>query len=322
MSGFGWVPDPAGADEILRDDAADVWAWPVSADAELGVGLTRYGTDKQPIILLHALLELEPHWARGAQAIGDCVSWGYELAGTLLHACMIKAGEPVRWQGVYATEPLYGLMRVEALGRDRAGYRDGASGAAAAKACTKYGFLLRQDYSKTTGNPEHDLRQYSGKKAKEWGNFGCGGKNDKDKLDELAKERPVQKAFKVTSFDQYAAAIESGYPVAICSGQGLGKRNQEGIAPPRGSWSHCMLGTGLRFDVPCALITNSWGNSWGTYAPLPGTESDAIKKCSSWVERWVVEKMLKAGDSYALTGLDGLVKREIDWQSGWQIDGR
>lgn len=323
---FGWVDDPEAVSAVLADPAVAVSAMTPEDERALGVAATesRMETNRAPIILFDALLPLEPKWKRGRQGIGDCVSWGFELGATLVVAVDIMLNRaPWRWRGEYATEPIYGGSRVE-VGNRRLGRGDGSVGAWAAQWLTKWGAVLRLDYSLATGNPEHDLRKYSAQKAKDWGWNGCGGGADGGKLDAVAKETPVREAKQTTTFAQAAAAIESGYPVPVCSGQGLSQRGTGGWARPQGSWSHCMLFAGARYDKPGLLVTNSWGNSWGTSAPFYPADYPhlSVLQCSAWVDAATCERMLRGGDSFALTGIDGLVRREIDWSRGWDIKGR
>lgn len=323
----GWRPDPESVAEIIANDSVPVYAMGRAEEKQIDLAATaaKMGTDTPPVILFDALLPLEPKWVRGRQGIGDCVSWGFELATTLNVAVDIMVRRaPWLWRGPFATEPIYAGARVEASGVKRGGYSDGTYGGVAAKWLTKWGALLRLDYSLATGNAEHDLREYDPNRAKAWGNFGCGGERDADKLDAVARETPVAKAFQVTDFLRAAAAIESGYAVAVCSNQGFGARGAGGFAPPRGSWSHCMAFTGVRYDRPGLLLTNSCGNSWGTTAPFypedyPHAE---VVKCSAWVADTTCNRMLGQDDSFALTDVQGLVRREIDWSLGWEVKGR
>ena len=316
---FGWEPSPETVEALLKTPSVAVNE--ITTDE---VQLIQNSGDSETTILLDAILTLEPDWERGAQKIGDCVGWGFALALDCLVATEIVVGnKPWEWRGRFAVEPCYGGGRVEAKSIPRASWRDGSVGAVTAKWLTEWGALHMRDYSEVTGNPDHDLREYSGKRCKNWGYYGCGGKNDKGALDKVAKDQPVKEAKLVTTYEQAFACIENGYPVIVCSTQGLGQRDTNGFAPPRGRWAHCMTFTGVRRgDNPGLLVTNSWGNSWGTrnsFGKGLADCSDEIKKCSAWVRPHVADKMLGQRDSYALVGIDGLKKREIDFSKGWEI---
>src|SRR4051812_4357194 len=134
--------------------------------------------EKRDTVLWPAIVRLNPEWERGSQGIGDCVSWGYEMACTTLMSLQVfeRNLEPVFRRA--ATEAIYGGSRVEASGHKTGGWSDGSYGAVAAKWVRDWGVLLRDDYSKRTSIAEHDLREYSSKRAKNWGNWGCGGEDD------------------------------------------------------------------------------------------------------------------------------------------------
>ena len=226
---FGWIPDPAGVESFLNDERTK---HPLFGLASQGLEASE-GT----VLLYEPLLSLSPGWKRGSQGIGDCVSWGYELGCTTLAAIdIVLRREPEAWKGPFATEPIYGGSRVEAQGRRRGGYTDGSYGGAAAKWVRDFGLLLRDNYSERTGNNEHDLREYDSRVAKQWGNYGCGGKQDKGELDQIAKEHPVKTVSMVTTFSEAAKAISNGYPVPVCSGQGFtSKRDGDGFCKAKGS---------------------------------------------------------------------------------------
>lgn len=316
---FGWVPDPATVDALL--ESTEVSVNEISSEEVFSI---QSSSQDEYTILLDALLSLEPAWKRGAQKIGDCVGWGFTLAVDCLVAVEIALqNKSWSWEGRFAVEPCYAGSRVEARNIPRASWRDGSFGAVASKWLIEWGALHMRDYSQVTGNPDHDLRKYSGQRSKNWGYYGCGGKNDKGQLDDVAKSQPIREAKLVTTYEQAFACIENGYPVAVCSGQGLGQRDKHGFAPAKGKWSHCMCFTGVRRGSrPGLLITNSWGNSWGTKNPFgEGLEnySPEIKKCSAWVRPEIANKMLGQRDSYALVGIEGLKKRSIDFNKGWKI---
>ena len=64
----------------------------------------------------------------------------------------------------------------------------------------------------------------------------------------------------VSTWDELVAALSSGYPVTICSNQGFTlHRDRDGFCSARGTWGHCMLIAGVRFDREGACILQSWG---------------------------------------------------------------
>lgn len=322
---LGWTPDRDAVESVLNDSETPVFR--MSAEDERSVRSSSFDdSNKPPVILFDHLRPLEPNWERGNQGIGDCVSWGWELASTLSVAHDIRAKlRPWIWQGPYATEPYYGGARVEARGIKRGGYRDGAVGAYAARFGTKWGAVPRIDISKFTGNPEHDLREYSANKSKEWGNFGCGGAFDKDAMDEVCRLTPIVEAPLTTSFEAAAGLIERGFPVAVCSDVGLSdKRDKYGFVVRSGIWYHCMVFDGVRYDRPGLLISNSWGNSWGLGNFFCNVKTGqvidywpSVQKCSAWIDAKLCDQMLRQEDSYAVCGIGGLKRKSIDWTKGW-----
>ena len=321
----GWVPNPDGVEKIIRDTSVPVTD--VTPEMRQSFNAMRSTAEKRTFLFSDLLLQLQPDWKRWAQGIGDCVSWGWELAGTHSLAIDIKInGVNIDWPGVLATEPLYGLMRVEALGKRSGGWQDGAFGAAGAKAVVNYGYLARHDYSTQTGNPEHDLRKYEGKKAKNWGNYGCGGENDKGKLDEIAKRYPCKEAIRVKGIQDGIKFLEAGYPIAVCSDVGFeGSRDRNGFKRARGTWYHCMEFFGVKYnergEAVAVANAQSWGNSEGLDNAAEFATHPEVAKCSWWIDLPTANRMLSQGDSYAVTGINGFKPRVIDWLSGWDITG-
>ncbi len=193
------------------------------------------------------------------------------MAATFLMAIDAVAGTG-SWIEEAATEPIYGGCRVEALGKTRGGRSDGAFGYAAAKWLKEYGVVLRTDYSKQTGNREHDLRKYDGKKEKEWGDYGCGGSADKGKLDAVAKQHPVEHIAQVKTVEEAIAALQNYYPITIASMAGFGdmKRDAEGMCYWVNQWAHQMALGAIKWvnGKPRFRVMQSWGDSCS--GPDPG----------------------------------------------------
>ncbi len=305
----GWNPNPAGVERWLKHHSNKT---PLFADH----GPKIVASEIKDTFLYEYLLRLHPTWKRGAQGIGDCTSWGWEIACTILMATQIaKMGRLEGFLGEAATEAIYGGARVEAEGRKTGGWTDGWYGAGCAKWVKNWGVVLRKDHSIQTGNKEHDLTRYSSDKAKNWGNYGCGGQNDKSLLDAVAKLHPVQSTALVTTFEQAAAAIMNGYPVPVCSGQGFAStRDKDGFARGQGSWSHCMCFVGCRGGSrPGLLCMNSWGASCS--GPVwPETMPEAVRVCTWWVEPSTANSMLRGEDSFAVSELNGFPPAKLpDW---------
>lgn len=308
---FGYEANPAATEALIE-------AMPAAELREQAPGLfeargppSQPATAAEPVLLYRALYEASPGWRVGAQGIGDCVSWGNKHAVEFGSAVEWKLGNVPQWLPV-ASEPIYGGSRVEARGRTSGGWSDGSYGGAAAKWLKDWGVLYRQEYPGE--GAEWDLRLYDARRAKNWGNYGCGGQNDRGRLDAVAKQHPIKAIALVTTWDEAVAAIKNGYPIAVCSGQGFSStRDAQGFAAPRGSWAHCMCFIGVRFDREGLLCMNSWGPNWIGGKKEPADQPDG----SFWTERSTVERMLRGRDSWAISGNANWPKRRLKNSEGW-----
>lgn len=272
--------------------------------------------NETPVFLYRSLYKAHrakygDEWQVGTQGIGDCVSWGWKHAVEVHSAVLWETGESSDWQQI-ASESIYGGSRVEAAGVTFGGYSDGSYGAAAAKWVRDWGVVYRQEYPSLG----IDLRQYSARRAKDWGAWGNGGKDDKGAFDQVAKLSPVRSVVLIRNFQEAAAAISAGYPVAVCSGQGFSsQRDKDGFCRAQGSWGHCMVFIGVRYSPrPGLLCLNSWGPNWVSGPKFPDDQPDG----SFWVESRVVDSMLRGQDSYSVSGFDGFPFRDLrngDWVS-------
>lgn len=309
----GWKPNYDGIRAVLNDPENKYPVFNVSARNVLD----NYKT--VDTFLYEPLLWANPNYRRAAQGIGDCVSFGAELACTLLTA---KHAYKKRRKSAFkeaATESIYGGCRVEALGKSSGGWSDGAYGAAAATWVRKWGVLYREDYSQKTGNKEHNLSRYSSKKAKDWGNYGCGGQNDRGELDELAKGHPVKTISQMGSFDDVAAAIAgSKTPVTIASQYGTDmRRDRDGFCQWNGSWSHQMSLIAIRFDKPGALCAQSWGPNSASGPHYPESMPNNIRGFTWWIPERDVDRICRSGDCWAFGDIDGWRIDKADWSKAW-----
>jgi hypothetical protein len=305
---FGYKPDPEATQRFLR-------SLPKPTIGDAAPHLLKAADDGKPVYLYRVLNEAYAahhggaKWVVGKQGIGDCVSWGWAHGLNICLAIEWKLGQSSEWREA-ATEAIYGGSRVEARGVSRGGYSDGSYGGAAGKFVHDWGALFRQPYN----DLGFDLTTYSAARAKDWGNYGCGGAGEKGKrADGVAKQHPVKNVALVRTFDEAVAAIGSGYPVPVCSGQGFTRqRDAQGFCRASGSWAHCMCFIDRRSDRPGLLCLNSWGPNWVSGPKWPADQPDG----SFWVDKATAERMLSGQDSFAVSAYEGFPYRDLkhgDW---------
>lgn len=307
----GWVPNPEGVREFLGelDKPTFAEAGPDAIREAKGVDTFLY----RPAQKAHQALYGKP-WVVERQGIGDCVSWGWSHGVYVAQCVDWETGRLANPPPFPATEAVYGGSRVEARGKSGdgrspvGGYSDGSYGAAAARWVRDWGVVYRDRYGSL------DLTTYSADRAKEWGAFGCGGKGDGGKLDAIAKKHPATHVALVKTWAEAAAAIESGFPIPVCSGQGFAShRDDAGFAAAQGSWAHCMCFVAVRYQKNGSpsdglLCLNSWGPTWVGGPKWPADQPDG----SFWVKRSTVERMLSGEDSFAVGSVTGFGWRDLD----------
>jgi len=295
---FGYQPDRDGTDAFLA-----TLARPTLAQAGPDLMLD----ENKDVFLGNALLAVNPGWKRGAQTIGSCVGWGWSLSVDVLAACdVVLRAEAETYGGDTLCASVYGFSRVEVRGQKNYGW-DGSYGGAAAKAVTKHGTLhLGQQYGKAV------YTQQSGTLEKSWGRDGVP-----DELEPFAKQHRVQNVTLVTTFEDAARAIQNGYPVAVCSGQGFSMTLRDGYLTPSGSWAHCQMFLGVRWKpYPALYCENSWGNC---YSGTPDKNvPSAFQLSGGWVKAATCTSMLSGEDSFAVAGFDGFKPRQLpeNWLRG------
>lgn len=309
---YGYQPDPAGTRRFLAELER-----PLFADAGRDAIAKR---EKRDTFLYRAVYEAHQErygkpWIVGRQGIGDCVAWGWAHGVYFSQAVDWKNGQLADPPVLPATESIYGGSRVEARGRPEGGggWSDGSYGGAAARWCRDWGVIYRQPYDRV------DLTSYSADRAKSWGNYGNGGQGDNGRLDETAKRHPVKHVALVRTFDEAASAIESGYPVAVCSMVGFNStRDADGFCRRQGTWAHCMCFVAVRYgNRPGLLCLNSWGS---TYVGGPKWPAD-MPDGSFWVDRPTVDAMLRGEDSFAIGSVSGFGWRDLhhgEWMDATQ----
>ena len=301
--GFGYVPDPAGAEAFVA-------SLPHPTLTTAGPDLI--ADQKTDTFLYPALLQSLPGWRRGSQGnVGSCVGWAASLAVDFVAALdVVVRAEPEEVRGRVVESSVYGFSRVEARDQKTNGGGDGSTGFHSAKAVRDYGVL---HYGVSYGG---DIIEQSGQQQRdrEWGRTGVP-----DHLEPFAAQRRCSETTLAVDFDQAAAAIQNGYPVMVCSGQGFSmSRDEDGFCKPGGVWWHAMCLAGVRWGKrPGLLCFNSWGDSNTVGKHYPATMPDVVRNCSFWIDADVVSKMLGGRDSYVYAGYSGFKRTALpDWTGG------
>lgn len=279
---YGWLNNPAEVERVVAS-----LPMPVFANAAPNLMNTWQG--KTVLLYTHFRKVIGQDAPKGPQGIGDCVSWGWGNLCNYTQAFEILSGQPYEYQET-ATEAIYALSRVE-VGGQRGSREDGSVGAWAAKAVSTYGVLSRTK-----------LGAYDKNRAKDWGASGLP-----DDLEPEAKTHLIKTVSLISSFEEAAAAIVNGYPVAVCSNQGFSmKRNSDGFCNPEGQWAHCMCFVGVRDDKAGLCCSQSWGANTPS-GPLALEQPDN----TFWVDAETCNRMFRMKDSFTGSSFMGYPARDI-----------
>jgi hypothetical protein len=225
----------------------------------------------------------------------NCVSHGTRNAVDITRAVEIYINhEPEEFVATGATEPIYGH-------RGHSG--QGASCSRLAEFVHKVGGLLvRKNY------PELgiDLTKYNASIGIKW-----GGRGVPENVAAEARKHQVKTVSRINSLDELRDALANGYGVNCCSSQGFSStRDKDGFARASGSWAHSMCIAGYDDYSPRkgALILNSWGENWIS-GPMPSFGN--IPKGGFMAELSVVERMIRAGGTFAFSNFDGFPAQDL-----------
>lgn len=288
----GWRNLPTEVEQVLA-------RLPMPAFAEVGSELIRSASADE-VFLWDACKRVTGNHlpAHDQDGVGCCVGEGFSSAVEYLQCVGIALKSDNEEFAPISSEVIYALSRVEVGGGRLRG--DGSIGAWAADAVTKFGVLPRRSFA------QHDLTKFDPKLARHWGQLGLP-----DELEPEALKHPVKTVSLVKSFAEARAAIGNGYPVTVCSNQGFSMtRDRDGFCSPRGTWMHCMCfigAVGGHRPGLCCL------QSWGENVPNGPIGIGDHPSCSFWVDAETADRMLKQGDSWALSSFVGFPARKLDW---------
>lgn len=291
---FGWVPSPEATRQFVRSTDRPYYSqWQNPTGAAEG----------KQVMLLQAYEKVTgKKFQAHRQTVGDCCSHASSLCAEVLSTVQILNGHNSKWVGKYSTEYNYAYGRVIA-GNSIIRRADGSTGAFSAKTQLYGGNLLRDKYG------DIDLTEYSGARARDWGRAGVG---PPEQLIPIAKKNVVRTASIITSADQAAEAILSGYTVCVCSNQGFSSvADRDGVMRADRTWYHAM--SILGFDYKSQRRTFYIQNSWGNYCQGSERHPTGTFEGGFHADRSVVDYMLRQGDSYVYSDIVGYPRRRLDY---------
>jgi hypothetical protein len=132
-------------------------------------------------------------------------------------------------------------------------------------------------------------------------------------LEKVAQQNPLLMAVKIDGgWDQATDCLSQGYPVMIGSSIGYNsRRNSSGLLEQGGSWNHATLlwGYDTKSATEVGCIANSWPRNW-----ISGpTYKYKAPSSGFWTEARNVDRMLRQGNSYALSDIYGYPLRSTDY---------
>lgn len=237
------------------------------------------------------------------QASGDCVAWGTAHMGNVNLSVAALAGKISLPNALVSSESIYGFGKSE-LFNSYGSHRAGMNGIDAVDAWKKYGTLYRIRY------PEYDLCSYSGAYAIAWGERPRKTHGVPDELEPYAAKHKAREYVQVDSAESMAALLEAGYSSQYCGytywpyvrdNDGMGKRFESG-------W-HCMTAVGVIYGddgKPAWWRIANTGHGDHCDGPNePGAVPGVYQECGGWVPNRLVEPVIRAGDCYCVTFVEG-----------------
>jgi len=285
----GWVRDPDAVARVMEQLVTPVFGSTPAGSTEAPLPEAVYLWDACRKVTGNVLP------ARDQGAVGSCVGFGTSTAIEHTLCAEIASGDPDGFAPI-CQEIVYAGSRVEVGGGRLRG--DGSVGAWAAEFVRRWGVVERGVHGR------HDLSRYDAAACRVLGKTGVP--ND---LEPECRRHPVAGVARVLRFDEACRALAAGYGIAVCSNQGFGmRRDADGFAPVRGNWSHCMALVGYRRRGRAGgFILNSWGPTAHTGPVGPGNPPAG----GFWADAVVVDAMLRQGDSWAFSRVEGVPARRV-----------
>lgn len=240
---------------------------------------------------------------KGFQRTGDCVSWAVRTAVDLARCFEIGQGQSEEYRLRMATAGLYA---------ERGHTGAGASTSRIARASSKIGILLEQQYMSQDGR-EWDFSEYDDyyKIGMKYGRTGLP-----DWITDITSQNAPRDVAEISSEEELLAALWNGNGVVVGSMLGVsqtgGKDGVPFLSGRRGSWAHAMAIVG--FDTTKTHHSQNlylWDNSWGLWNNIRGWPDEYGPKPEGAFVLTAEDTMwaVRSGECLAISDVEGFRPR-------------
>lgn len=260
-------------------------------------GRVRSTTGKRMMLYLLARQVLGQDIPFYPQQTDDC---GGFAAKNAVEYCQVSQkaiqGESLKWRPVHPSY-LYGASRCY-VGRNQLGRQGGTLVSWLTVALQRYGSLFAD---------EQGAPRYSGAVSDAFGD--TDPRNDLDLFLPRAKNYLVGTAARITTWNQFVAALCNGNPVMCGSEVGFETQARADGFHYRGRepWPHamCFIGVDDEWERPYAVLQNQWEIDFGQL--LDFRDGHKLPKGCLRIERQSVEAILAARESFAVSSFAAFI---------------
>jgi hypothetical protein len=279
---------------MYSDEAQEEWlaGCAVQSGEEVcsGLGFEESAKGQLVVPFLHATKAYPGCFPGGAQAVGDCVSWGSRNALLVTLCSEAAAGLPDAVTGEVEQAPAasaeairFGVLSCEAI----YAFRSTKPGhgwfcaEAARVAQTKAGCVLRKPYDGI------DLTRYSKQNA-----TAFNRREPSNPMQDAWDDHVVRESTLCSSFEALRDLLARGFGVNTCGSEGFSStRDENGVCSRKSSWSHALSYTAVddrpwahsKYGCGLVLLQNSWGEYMTGPKKIHGTNTE-IPKGSFWAK--------------------------------------
>lgn len=302
--GTGWKPDPEAVKRVVA-------AQPPFIAKQIGSLAAAADNDDALVyrFLAKALnkAKIDP---LDQKDLGSCVGFATAHATEIVAAAdIVHRLEREEFKFRASGGGNYALSRTHSK---QLGSWEGSSGAWAVEAMQQWGTLWQGVYASV------DLSRYDIPTVRRWQERGVP-----NEIIEAAKLHPARGCALLKDVRELKAILQNGYTSLSCASQTFASR-RDSMGFSRGTipgWNHAMAIVAYRGPESGKegfLVMNSWRPDWISGPEWPEDQPYG----SFWADVQDMQKRLDQGDTWAVGGINGFPKREMEWLEALSVGGK